>query len=90
MILIGDIDVNTFDKEDGPNQKLVNFYDVFGPSNLVTSKTCFAKTSSSSIDVILTNRLRSFQKSLVFETGLSDYHGLVVTVLKSHIGCRRG
>ena len=85
VILMGDININTFDKEDGANQKLVNFCDVFGLSNLVTAKTCFTKTSSSSIDVILTNRVRSFQKTSVFETGLSDYHGLVVTVLKSHI-----
>ena len=82
---MGDININTFDKEDGANQKLVNFCDVFGLSDLVTAKTCFTKTSSSSIDVILTNRVRSFQKTSVFETGLSDYHGLVVTVLKSHI-----
>ena len=85
VILMGDININTFDKEDGANQKLVNFCDVFGLSDLVTAKTCFTKTSSSSIDVILTNRVRSFQKTSVFETGLSDYHGLVVTVLKSHI-----
>ena len=51
----------------------------------MTAKTCFTKNSSTSIDVILTNRVRSFQKTSVFETGLSDYHGLVVTVLKSHI-----
>ena len=85
VILMGDININTFDKEDGANQKLVNFCDVFGLSNLVTAKTCFTKTSSSSIDVILTNRVRSFQKTSVFETVLSDYHGLVVTVLKSQI-----
>ena len=85
VILMGDININTFDKEDGANQKLVNFCDVFGLSDLVTAKTCFTKTSSSSIDVILTNRVRSFQKTSVFETGLSNYHGLVVTVLKSHI-----
>ena len=77
--------INVLDKENGGNQELVNFCDVFGLSNLVTAKICFTKTSSPSIDVILTNRVRSFQKTSVFETGLSDYHGLVVTILKSQI-----
>ena len=85
VILMGDININTLDKEDSAYQKLTNFCDVFGLANLVTAKTCFTKNSSSSIDVILTNRVRSFQKTSVFETGLSDYHSLVVTILKSHI-----
>ena len=82
---MGDININTLDKEDGAYQKLVNFCDVFEFSNLVTTKTCLTKNGSSSIDVILTNRVRSFQKTSVFQTGLSDYHSLLVTVLKSNI-----
>eukprot|EP00794_Sanderia_malayensis_P003941 gene3941-4486_t len=85
VILMGDININTFDKADAAYQKLASFCDVFGLSNLVTAKTCFTKNSSSSIDVILTNREKSFQKTSIFETGLSDYHGLVLTILKSHI-----
>ena len=38
-----------------------------------------------SIDVILTNKPRSFLKSLPIETGLSDHHRLVITFLRSHI-----
>ena len=84
---MGDININTLDKEDSAYQKLANFCDVFGLSNLVTAKTCFTKNSSTSIDVIPTNRVRSFQKTSVFDTCLSDYHGLVVTILKSPIPC---
>ena len=51
----------------------------------MTSKTCFTKNHSSSIDVFLTNRPRSFQKTAVFETGLSDYHGFVATTMKQTI-----
>ena len=58
---------------------------MFGLSNLVTSKTCFTKNHSSSTDVMLTNRPRSFQKNSVFETGLSDYHGLVAINMKSTV-----
>ena len=37
-----------------------------------------------SIDVILTNKKRSFQNTLPCETGLSDHHQMV-TFLKSHL-----
>ena len=36
----------------------------------------------SSIDLILTNKSRSFQNTLVIEIGLSDFHRLTVTVMK--------
>ena len=37
----------------------------------------------SSIDLILTNKFRSFQNSLTLETGLSDHHKLTTTVMRS-------
>ena len=36
------------------------------------------------IDLILTNSLRIFQNTCVFETGLSDFHKMTVTVMKLH------
>ena len=45
---------------------------------------CFKNPNNPScIDLFLTNTIRSFQETQVFETGLSDFHKLVVTVLKS-------
>ena len=85
VIVMGDINIDSLNRQDPGHSKLVSFCDVFGLSNLVTAKTCFTKNSSSSIDAILTNRPRCFQKTSVFETGLSDYHGLVLTVMKSHL-----
>ena len=38
----------------------------------------------SSIDVILTKKSRSFYKTYVIESGLSDHHKMVVTFLRSH------
>ena len=35
------------------------------------------------IDLILTNRKHLFQLSNTFETGLSDHHKLICTILKS-------
>ena len=40
---------------------------------------------ATSIDVMLTNKPRCFQNTTVFETGLSDFHGLVLTLMKTHI-----
>ena len=72
IILMGDINIDTLNKQDTGYNRIVSFCDVFGLSNLVTAKTCFTKNTSSSIDVILTNRPRCFQKTSVFETGISD------------------
>ena len=85
VIVMGDINIDTQNKTDPGFDRLASFCDVFGLSNLVMSKTCFTKNHSSSIDVILTNRPRSFQKTSVFETGLSDYHGLLATAMKSTV-----
>ena len=38
----------------------------------------------SSIDVMLTNKPRSFFKSYTIETGLSDHHKLILTFFRSH------
>ena len=85
IIIMGDINIDTHDRADPGFEKLMSFCDVFDLTNIVKSKTCFTKNHSSSIDVILTNRPRSFQKTSVFETGLSDYHSLVVTTMKSTV-----
>ena len=83
VIVMGDINIDTRDSQHPGYNKLASFCDVFGLSNLVTTKTCFTNSHSSSIDVILTNKPRSFLKTSVFETGLSDCHGLVMTLMKA-------
>ena len=47
--------------------------------------TCFKNPEKPScIDLILTNCSRSFQNPCVTETGLSDFHKLVVAVMKTN------
>ena len=46
--------------------------------------TCFMSDRGSLIDIILTNKPRSFHKTQGFVTGISDFHKLVVTVLRSY------
>ena len=61
VIIMGDINIDTHDFQHSGYTKLHSFSDVFGLSNLVKDKTCFTKGHSSSIDVLLTNKLRSFE-----------------------------
>ena len=67
--------------------KLDEFCDLFNLINLITSPTCFTKTHKSTIDLILTNKESCFQKTKVTETGLSDFHKLISTFLRSQF-CR--
>ena len=56
----------------------------FGAKNLVKEKTCFKNLDNPScIDLIVTNSYNSFQNTSTICTGLSDFHKMVVTVLKS-------
>ena len=64
--------------------KLDEFCDLFNLTDLVTSPTCFTKTHKSTIDLILTNKGNCLQKTENTETGLSDFHKLIITFLRSH------
>ena len=54
---------------------------------MITSPTCFTKTHKSTIDLILTNKESCFQKTKVTQTGLSGFHRLISTFLRSQF-CR--
>ena len=52
--------------------------------NLLEKPTCYKNpTNPSCVDLIITNKSRSFQNNCIFETGLSDFHKMTLTVLKS-------
>ena len=56
------------------------FCDAFSFKSLRKDATCYKNLENpSSIDLILTNNPLSFQNSCVIETGLSDFHRMVVT-----------
>ena len=59
------------------------FSQMYNLTNLIKEPMCFKNPSNPSlIDLILTNRARSFQNSQVIETGLSDHHKLTIRILK--------
>ena len=66
------------------DMKLDIFYSIWNLESLGKEPTCFKNPNSPfCIDLFLTNTIRTFQETQVFETGLSDFHKLLVTVLKS-------
>ena len=56
---------------------------MFNLKNLVDTETCVTNSHKSTVDLILTNKPSSFQKTMATETGLSDFHKLVSTFFKS-------
>ena len=61
-----------------------DFCDIYNLKNLLKEPTCYKHPDNPSyIDLFLTNRPRTFQCTATVETGISDLHKLVVTVLKT-------
>ena len=59
-----------------------NFLEIYSLKNLVKKPTCFKSDRPRSIYLILTNRASSCQCKDSIETGLSDFHCMIITVLK--------
>ena len=80
LILLGDFNAIS------TNASLMEFCEMYSLSNLITDPTCFKNPDNpSSIDIILTNRKRSSENSYVIETGLSDHHKMIYTIMKCKI-----
>ena len=61
------------------------FCSSYNLKNLINEPTCFKKMDNPScIDLVLTNRSPSFQKSSVIKTGLSDFHRLTMTIMNTN------
>ena len=56
--------------------------EIFHLKNLIKVPTCFKSDNPKCIDLILTNKHHSFQESSAIDTGLSDFHSMIVTILK--------
>ena len=64
---------------------LMDFCDVYNLKNLIKVPACFKNPERPTrIDFMLTRSYRSFQNSCAIETGLSDFHKMIVTILKTY------
>ena len=77
ILLLGDFNSQ-------PLENCVNdFCNVCNLSNFVKKPTCHKNSDNPScVDLFLTNRPKCFQSTMTMETGISDFHKMVITVLK--------
>ena len=64
------------------NPVMINFMDSQNFTNLIKNNRCF-KGVGSFIDLILTNRKYCFKNSSSYETGISDHHHLIFSIMKT-------
>ena len=64
-------------------EQLKDFLDLYSLKNLVRKPTCYKSQIARCIDLVLTNRDRRVQQTTTVETGLSDFHKMAVTILKT-------
>ena len=75
IFLMGDFNSELTETE------MAEFCETYNLTNLIKEPTCFKNPlNPSSIDLLLS---RLFKNSQMIETGLSDYHKMTVTVMKS-------
>ena len=65
---------------------MLSFMDSQNFVSLIKNETCF-KWTGSCIDLILTNRKYSFKNTSSYESGLSDHHHLIYSVVKTTFKC---
>ena len=77
LLILGDFNMEVNDNALTP---LVEAHKLY---SLAKGPTCFKSKRGRCIDLMLTNREHSFMGSQSFETGFSDHHHLIYTVLNS-------
>ena len=78
FLLVGDLNADVSDPS------MTSFCTLFKLKNIVKEPTCYKDPENPScIDLFLTNCPRSFYNTCLYETGLSDFHKLVVTILRT-------
>ena len=78
FLIAGDFNVQ---EDEGSMQ---DFLEEFSAKNLVKENTCFKSLENPTcIDLFVTNSYQSFQKTSAVSTGLSDFHKMIVTILKT-------
>ena len=77
-------------RQDISEPNLPSFCVFYNFKSLINKPTCYKNPDNPScIDLILTNCPNYFQNSSTFETGLSDFHKLILTLFKSEIPQQR-
>ena len=84
ILVMGDFNIKIKKCKGVVSSNFSDFCDLFHLTNIVKFNTCFTKTHTSLIDLILANRSSSSNKTLVSEPSLSDHHKMITTFFKLH------
>ena len=82
IIVIRDLNIDVSDPDKNRNNYLSNFVDTFSISNLINKKTC-RRSICTTLDIMLTSRPKCFQKTSTVVTGLSHFHKIIISCLKT-------
>ena len=83
-IVMGDLNIEIPDKRKDNNNFQSDLCGTFSLQNIITAKTFHKSKAGTSIDIIFTNRPRSFHKTSIFETGISYHHKLILSFFRSY------
>ncbi len=82
IILIGDMNINM----QGKVSELHDLCDLYNLKNIVKEPTCFkSQDNPSLIEVILVAKPRHLHETVVFDTGLSDFHNIICVCTKVYV-----
>ena len=76
MLVFGDLNMEV---SEPAMQSLFRQYSLI---SMIRSPTCFKSSQGKCIDLMLANSKYSFFGSRTFETGFSDFHHMIYTILK--------
>ena len=76
VLIMGDMNM------EHSNLHLISLLESHDLSSLNDKPTCFKSIEGTCIDMLLTNKIRSFKNTNTFETGMSDHHLMVFTMFK--------
>jgi len=77
VLILGDFNMDT------SNKLLIPFLESQQLYSLNKNPTCFKSVNGNCIDLLLTNKNRSFKHTNVFETGMSDHHLMIYTMFRT-------
>ena len=76
FLLLGDFNIYLDD------ERLREFCNSFSLGHLIKIPTCYMDANPSSIDHIIRNMTFLFMKPCTVETGVSDYHKLIISICR--------
>ena len=85
LLIMGDMNINILEENTPGKNVLDTVADAFDLHHLHNSITCVKSFQGTSIDVLMTNKPTYFIHSLTVETGISDFHKMIIAFLKSKI-----